>query len=215
VATGRALRPTLEVLDELGVRPPDVLVTACGTEIRYGRRLVRDRSWERQIRHRWEPHRVREVLDAIPGLRHLDEHRTEYRLRYALDGSDSPSIRRIRTRLRKAGIRVTVLPDRVHLFDVVPVRASPGLALRFFGFKWNLEPGRILVAGDSGNDRDMLEGETLGVVVANHTPELEPLRDSPRVYFAEQPYAWGIREGIEHYDFFGTIDPGDQHRHDH
>ena len=46
---------------------------------------------------------------------------------------------------------------------MIPVRASPGLAIRFFCFKWNLEPQRLLVAGDSGNDWDMLSGDTLGV----------------------------------------------------
>jgi sucrose-phosphate synthase len=51
----------------------------------------------------------------------------------------------------------------------------------------------------------MLSGETLGVVVGNHTPELESIRDRPLVYFAKKEYAWGVLEGIEHYDFFDRI----------
>jgi sucrose-phosphate synthase len=62
-----------------------------------------------------------------------------------------------------------------------------------------------LVAGDSGNDADMLKGETLGVVVKNHTPELDPLRGQPRIHFSERGHAWGILDGIDHYDFFGSI----------
>jgi len=72
-------------------------------------------------------------------------------------------------------------------------------------YKWNLEPARLLVAGDSGNDADMLSGDALGVVVANHTVELEELRGHPRIYFADGAHAWGVIEGIEHYDFFGRI----------
>ena len=98
----------------------------------------------------------------------------------------------------------TILDHEVYL-DVIPVRASSGLAIRFFCFKWNLEPQRLLVAGDSGNDWDMLSGDTLGVVVSNHTPELERLRGRPRIHFAKSAHARGILEGIDCYDFFGDI----------
>jgi sucrose-phosphate synthase len=102
-------------------------------------------------------------------------------------------------------LRATILFDSATRMDVLPVRASPGLALRFLEFKLDLAPERTLVAGDSGNDADMLTGNTLGVVVANHAPEIEHLRTAPRVYFARAPYAAGVLEGIDHYDFFGSI----------
>jgi len=89
--------------------------------------------------------------------------------------------------------------------DITPVRASPGLAIRFIAHKWNLVPRRILVAGDSGNDAAMLSGETLGVVVGNHSPELDDLAGHPRIHFAQGHHAWGVLEGIRHYDFFGSI----------
>lgn len=206
IATGRRLEPALALLEEMGVPTPDVLVTTSGTEIHYGRRLVRDRSWERQIRHRWEPDLVRETLDGVSGLELEDGECTEYRVRYRRGGPGALGPIEIRRELRQAGARATVMLDHDTIIDIVPVRASPGLALRFFGFKWNLEPGRILVAGDSGNDLDMLAGDTLGVVVGNHTPELDELRDHPRVYFAEGRHARGILEGIEHYHFFGSIE---------
>lgn len=205
IATGRRLEPALGLLEELGVPTPDLLVTTSGTEIHYGRRLIRDRSWERQIRHRWEPELVRETLDGFDGLEPESAESTEYRVRYRRMDPEAPELREIRRELRQAGARATVMLDHATTVDIVPVRASPGLALRFFGFKWNLEPGRILVAGDSGNDLDMLAGDTLGVVVGNHTPELDELRDHPRVYFAEGHHARGVREGIDHYDFFGSI----------
>lgn len=212
ILTGRKLQPALALLEELGVEVPDVLVTASGTAIRYGKRLVRDRSWERQIRHRWDPELVRRTLDAMPALTWVPADSTEYRLRYHVgEGGDIADVRRA---LRKAGARATPIIDRGRFLDVIPIRASPGLALRFFGFKWNVEPSRILVAGDSGNDRDMLEGETLGVVVGNHTPELESLRGRPRVYFAEGAHAWGVREGIAHYDFLGEIKTEGDHPDD-
>ena len=59
----------------------------------------------------------------------------------------------------------------------------------------------MLVAGDSGNDEEMLEGRTLGVVVGNYSPELEHLRGHHQIYFAQSPYSYGVIEGIEHYQF--------------
>ena len=205
IATGRNLNEALELMKELRVRVPDVLITAAGTELHYGTRLLPDRSWERQIRYRWDRDQVHAVVSAIPGLTRVAKSETKYRLRYRLNPKKAPSLREIRRRLRQEGLRVTTILDHEVYLDVIPVRASPGLAIRFFCFKWNLEPQRLLVAGDSGNDWDMLSGDTLGVVVSNHTPELDRLRGRPRVHFAQSAHARGILEGIDCYDFFGDI----------
>jgi sucrose-phosphate synthase len=204
IATGRTLDEALKMMEQLRVRVPDLLITAEGTELHYGTHLLPDRSWERQIRYRWEKDEVEQAMSAVAGLDPMGESETPYRLRYRLDPDRAPNLREIRRHVRQKGLRVTTILDR-DVLDVVPVRASPGLAIRFFCFKWNLEPERLLVAGDSGDDWDMLSGDMLGVVVSNHTPDLEPLRGRSRVYFAKSPHARGILEGIDWYDFLGTI----------
>lgn len=60
---------------------------------------------------------------------------------------------------------------------------------------------RILVCGDSGNDRDMLVGDTCGVVVGNHAEELQNLRGRRRIHFSEASFAGGIMDGLAHYAF--------------
>lgn len=206
IATGRTLEEALGLLEELEVRPPDILLTATGTEIHYGEPLVMDRSWQRQIDYRWEPDRVKGALSTMPGVDLLEDgSETSFRLRFRLAGSHDPDVSAIRRRLRREGLHVIATLDHETDLDVTPVRASPGLAIRFLSHKWHLAPARILVAGDSGNDADMLSGETLGVVVGNHTPELDDLRGRPRVHFAEAKHAWGVLEGIQHYDFFDQI----------
>ena len=212
VATGRPLTMALAALDDLGLPIPDILISATGTEIHYGEPLVPDRSWQRQIDYRWEPERVQEVLSSTEGLTLLeDEPPAPFRLRFRRSDAEPVDPRAIRRKLRHEGLRVTATLDHGTDLDVTPVRASPGLAIRFLSYKWSLALSRILVAGDSGNDADMLAGETLGVVVANHTPELDALQGQPRVYFAQAGHASGILEGIRHYDFFDTISvPDDQ-----
>jgi sucrose-phosphate synthase len=210
IATGRPIERAIEALRELeakGMPPPSVLIAASGTRLSYGaRKRERDRSWERQIDYRWEPDRIREVLEEMPGVAPGPaEGQTPHRVQYRLDPAKGPSLASVRRRLRKAGVQATVLLDRGTSLEVIPVRASPGLAIRFICYKWNLEPERLLVAGDSGNDADMLSGDTLGVVVGNHTSDLERLRGHPRIHFAEGTHAWGIMEGIRYYDFLGRI----------
>jgi sucrose-phosphate synthase len=205
IATGRTLNEALALMDELDLPVPDVLITAAGSELHYGRHMLPDRSWERQIRHRWDRSEVQRVLAQVPGLERVESSETEYRLRYRLNLRRAPSLKEIRRLVRQEGLRVTTILDHEVYLDVVPIRASCGFAIRFFCFKWNMEPQRLLVAGDSGNDWDMLSGDTLGVVVSNHTDELERLRGRPRVYFAKSPHARGILEGIDWYDFLGDI----------
>ncbi|MEJ2203041.1 MAG: PfkB family carbohydrate kinase, partial [Gemmatimonadota bacterium] len=206
LATGRTLEDARTILSAWDLPEPDVLITASGGQLHYGPRLVRDRSWERQIHHRWEPDAVVRALAELPGLTHdAGTPSVPTRLRYRIDADSDLTLDRIRRRLRQAGLQVTLLLDQERYVDVLPGRASPGHAIRFFCFKWDLPPERLLVAGDSGNDADMLSGDTLGVVVGNHGPELEFLRGHPRIYFAERPHAWGILEGIDHYDFLGAV----------
>ena len=89
--------------------------------------------------------------------------------------------------------------------DLLPIRASKGLAVRYLAYRWGLPLEQFLVAGDSGNDEDMLTGDALGVVVGNYSIELEKLRGKPRIYFAKAHYAKGILEGIAHFGFLNDI----------
>ena len=104
-----------------------------------------------------------------------------------------------------AGLQARLIYSHRAYLDVLPIRASKGMALRYFCLHWGIPPERCLVAGDSGNDEEMLRGRTLGVVVGNHDPELASLRGQPQIYFAPGRHAWGIIEGIRHYDFMGSV----------
>ncbi len=47
----------------------------------------------------------------------------------------------------------------------------------------------------------------MAVVVANrHHEELSQLVEQERIYFAEQGYAMGIIEALQHYDFFKSCE---------
>ncbi|MEZ6115672.1 MAG: HAD-IIB family hydrolase [Pirellulaceae bacterium] len=206
IATGRKLDDALQLVEELGLPIPDLLNTSVGTAIHYGAKLHPDHSWRQQINHQWNAQGVHEVLDSLPGLfPQPAEKQDEFKISYELDPKIAPKISTIKKKLREAGLQVKVILSLKMFLDIVPVRAGSGLSMRHFLYKWGFSPEQVLVAGDSGNDEEMLKGRTLGVVVGNHGPELEKLRKLPRIYFAEACHARGIIEGIHYYHFLDNI----------
>ena len=204
IVTGRQVGCALAVLERNGIPMPSFLITATGTEIHYGVQLLADEAWTRTIDYRWQPERVREVVSALPGVTPQPAHeQTQFKLSYFLDSGQAPSLVELRKIMRQNDLQATVVVAHGAFLDILPVRASKGAALRFLADKWGIPVEHILACGDSGNDVEMLSGETLGVVVGNHEPELEPLRGREGIYFASGEYARGIIEGIEHYDFLG------------
>ena len=106
-------------------------------------------------------------------------------------------------RLKAATDKANLVASHGQFLDVLPVRASKGRAIRYLAYKWGFQLNDFLVSGDSGNDIDMLSGDTLGVVVGGHSEELKSLAADEHVFFAEAPYARGILQGIAHYRFAG------------
>ncbi len=211
IATGRRVDSALNVLKKHGVRTPDVLISCVGAEIYYASRKVRDLSWVTRLDYKWNPDKIQSVLADVEGLelQKASEQR-HFKISYNIVSKKAPNKQTLYRLLRNQGLSVTVIYSHGAYVDILPQRASKGMAVRHIAFKWGIPLERILVAGDSGNDAEMLGGDVLGVVVGNHSPELEELRGWSRVRFTEGKYAAGVLEGLDHYDFFGNIQTRDQ-----
>lgn len=204
IATGRRLDSALAILKKNGVPVPDVLITSLGTEIYYAPNIHADIAWSRHIDHHWNPKAIRRILAGLPGLfLQPASEQSRFKISYLYDADRAPSYDEIMALLRQEDQAVNAQLSFGQFFDIVPARASKGLALRYFAQQRRIPLERILVAGGSGADEDMMQGNTLAVVVANrHREELSQLYEAERIYFATQPHALGIIEAITHYDFF-------------
>jgi sucrose-phosphate synthase len=206
IATGRSLSDAKRLVEELRLPMPDLFATSVGTALNYGDNLTPDNKWRKQIAFHWKPDEIRELLGKVDGLFLQDDtQQTEFKISYGIDTDVAPKVSALKRTLREAGLRVKLVFSLGQYLDVIPVRAGSEMSIRHLAYRWGFPPEQILVAGDSGNDEGMLKGRTLGVVVGNHSPELEKLRKLPRIYFAEQPHARGILEGIEYYQFLSHI----------
>ncbi len=206
IATGRRLDSAMELIEQLNLPRPDLIDTDAGTQLHYGEKLTPDRSWQKSIGYAWRPEEIRKVLESVPGLFPQPAgQQAQYKISYDVDASIAPSINAIKKTLREAGLRAKVLLSLGMYLDIIPVRGGSDLSMRHVLWKWGFAPEHVMVAGDSGNDAGMLLGRTLGVVVGNHSPELNRLRNRPRIYFAKASHAAGILEGISYYNFLDKI----------
>ncbi len=202
VATGRTLESTLNILTQENVPIPDILITSVGSEIYYGPGILKEHSWSRHISYRWHPEAIARVMEDVPGVElQPGENQREFKLSYNFKTGVFPGVRFVRKLLRQHDLHAKMIHSHNKFLDFLPVRASKGLALRYLCMKWGVDLKKVLVAGDSGNDREMLLGNTQSVVVGNYSSELKGLPDTPNIYFASEKYARGVIEGMIYFGF--------------
>ncbi|MBL1215516.1 MAG: HAD-IIB family hydrolase [Ignavibacteriae bacterium] len=204
VATGRTIDSAISILTEIDLIMPDVIISSVGSEIYYrsGEEYIYSTSWAAHIKNAWKPKKIKELLSSVEGIEmQVPENQRDFKISYNLIG-EIGAIEEARELLRSNKIKTNLIVSHDTYIDLLPFRASKGRAIRYLSYRWNIPLDSILVGGDSGNDEDMLTGELFGVVVANHTKELDKLKGRRRIYFADSKFANGIIEGLDHYKFF-------------
>jgi sucrose-phosphate synthase len=204
VATGRTIDSAREVLSENNFILPDLIISSVGSEIYYKDKennYISSRGWEKHISHLWKKEKILNLLDEFDFIElQEDETQRKHKVSYYLDADES-KLKDIREKLMKYKIKANLIISHNKFLDILPYRASKGRAVRYQSYRWNIALDNILVAGDSGNDEDMLRGELRAFVVGKHSKELEKLKGRRRIYFAEKAATAGILEGINYYNF--------------
>jgi sucrose-phosphate synthase len=202
VATGRSIVSAREVLAQSQVPTPDLWITSVGSEIYYGTDLAADRDWYAHIDYQWTPQLVKAAIAKLPGIKPQQEPFPNlHKISYLVDIAKSPSITEIRAFLLQQQLNVQAIFSHQEYLDILPQRASKGDAVNYCAAKWKIPIAQILVAGDSGNDEQMLSSGAKAVVVGNYSAELERLKGTANIYFANRSYAAAILEAIAYYQF--------------
>jgi sucrose-phosphate synthase len=204
IATGRRLDSALKTLSQYESPEPDVLITSGGTAIYYNPDLTEDSWWREHIDRHWSPRKVKQTLADCAGLElQPNAQQSRFKISYFYNSEMAPPVEEINSLLHQEDLAAQVTLSFGQYLDILPIRASKGQALRYVADLWEMPLDRILVAGGSGADEDLMRGNTLAVVVANrHHEELSHLADIDRIYYAQQAYALGILEATEHFNFF-------------
>ncbi|WP_182086572.1 HAD-IIB family hydrolase [Aureimonas sp. ME7] len=203
VATGRSFHSALAILEQQDAPRPQVIISSVGSEIYHldpnGTTYTQDAEWRRIVSRDWDPAAARRALARIPGLLpQAPLEQRSHKLSYFTDGQPG-IVARIRASLERAGLRCSVIHSHGRYLDVLPLRASKGTAVDFVRRSYELAENAVFVAGDSGNDIEMLRTIPQAIIVANFSDGLATLPALRHSYVARATHARGVIEGVLHF----------------
>lgn len=159
---------------------------------------VQDESYLHNVSNDWQPAVVRRAAVPIAGLR-LQPHYDQNPFKCSWFFKDAASVQMLHRSLDLAHVRARVIASHGHLLDVLPPEAGKGAAVLHVASRLDIPRHRIIAAGDSGNDIDMLGVAAHPVIVANHSSELADWCSTGRGHYAKRRHAHGVVEGAEAY----------------
>lgn len=194
--TGRHFQSALSLIKEENLPFPDVLITDVGTEIHIGPHLEKDRNWEKRMLQQWQPEAIDKLASSIKGLEKQDLPVSN---RCSFYADDSKTALKFEERLASAGIPHKLIFSGGRDLDILPADSGKGSALQYILEKFNAHEAKMLVAGDSGNDKEMLTLGFPSVIVGNAQPELLESPESPMIFRASKACAGGIQQAWNHF----------------
>ena len=202
VATGRSFHSALSILAQQNAPLPDIVIASVGSEI-YHRRpggiYRRDAEWDRIVASGWDRDATRDAIAALGDIAPqgaLEQRR--FKLSYLVH-DDPEATTRLRALLDAKGLNATIIQSHGRYLDVLPLAASKGTAVEHVRRALGLDTQAVIVAGDSGNDVEMLRSAPNAIIVGNHSDGLAERVDLSRCYVAHAHHAHGILEGVEHF----------------
>nr|WP_269135812.1 HAD-IIB family hydrolase [Sporosarcina cyprini] len=193
--TGRHLDSARSLIKEVSLPNPDLLITDVGTTIYH--QDGEDFRWKQKMNEHWLPDRIAEIGADFPGLKRqqLPNNR---RVSFTVH-DNSCEVEKFRERLEQEGVPHTFIFSSNRDIDVLPPTAGKGMALEHVIEHYAAPDVQLLIAGDSGNDIDMLSLGHPAVIVGNAQPELLDMDDHPNLFRAKMHCAAGIHEAWLHF----------------
>ncbi|MFQ5612988.1 MAG: HAD-IIB family hydrolase [Anaerolineae bacterium] len=210
LSTGRRLDQVLAGFERENIPAADAIISQVGTEIYlppFSAQMRPLPTWNTFLHQRFSRQKALRLLEGIEGLEmQPEEYNTPLKVSCYLDRVPDPdrAAAFVEQRAAAAGGAYQVVWSSRRDLDIIPAAAGKGKAVRFLVGFLQLPLDRVVVAGDSGNDRSMFDEFRRGIIVSNAQPELKRLAAEPRTsfYFAEHPFAGGVEEGLR---YFGVL----------
>ncbi|MTD31563.1 HAD-IIB family hydrolase [Planomicrobium sp. YIM 101495] len=194
--TGRHFQSALSLMEEEGLPAPDLLVTDVGTEIRKGPEFVMDEDWHAKIDEGWMPDQIDAIAAQIEGI---EKQLLPVTNRCSFFARSEEALLNLENHLKKNEIPHKLIYSGGRDVDILPAHSGKGQALLYLKEKYQLHAAKWLVAGDSGNDLEMLTLGLPSVIVGNAQPELKECPEHPNIFRATKPCAGGIQEAWQYF----------------
>jgi sucrose-phosphate synthase len=180
-----------------GLPTPDLLITDVGTSIYHSEELVEDVYWKERMQKDWQPNKILEIAANFPML-DRQELPDDRRISFTVSESFQ-AVNEFKKALVDSSIAHTFIFSSNRDIDVLPLGAGKGNALEYALDRYALEGVQMLIAGDSGNDREMLSLGHPSVIVGNAQPELLEMEPHENLFRANENCAGGIHEAWLHF----------------
>jgi sucrose-6-phosphatase len=195
--TGRHLSSAQTLMASEGLPTPDLLITDVGTSIYLSEGFREDLHWKARMRKDWQPDAIAEIAASFPALKRQklpDDKRVSFTV-----SADIEAVNEFKKALEEELIAHTFIFSSNRDIDVLPFGAGKGNALEYALDQYAKDDVQLLIAGDSGNDRDMLSLGHPSVIVGNAQPELLEMEACENLFRANKNCAGGIHEAWLHF----------------
>ncbi|MHA6345460.1 HAD family hydrolase [Roseivivax sp. CAU 1761] len=194
VATGRSLTEARRVLAAWQLPDPDLFITSCGSEIwRWGPRGRLDLCADYAARLDWPRDALARRL-ARTGLAPQAEYeQRRWKLSYFGSAAEAAELA---AELVPDFPGLRVVASHGKFIDLLPAAAGKANAIRFEAARRGLAERDCVVAGDSGNDADMLTGFARAILPANALDDLDGLAGLDHAHRSDWAFADGVLDGL-------------------
>ena len=225
--SGRDKKLILDAIEEFYLPMPDFAIGDVGTTIY---RVINGNwqlleNWSEEIGQDWKGLGREKLLEFFRDIEEIrlqkPEKLSQYKLSFYTDQNvdHRQLIKKISAALAKKSVRASIIwsVDEISgkgLLDIIPARANKLHAIRFLMKRERFPEDRMVFAGDSGNDMDVLTSGLQAILVKNATDAvrkeaLEKLSGKHmlnRLYLPKGKffgmngnYAAGVLEGLAHF----------------
>ncbi|GKV65010.1 MULTISPECIES: HAD-IIB family hydrolase [unclassified Sporosarcina] len=196
--TGRHLDSALELMEKEQLPAPDLWITDVGTAIYDADTLTEDTEWHNRINENWQPSAILRMAKNFPELKRQELPHSK-RISFTVEPGNSKTVRLFQKNLELEGIPHYFVFSSDRDIDLLPEHSGKGQAVEYALKRYADPSANVLLAGDSGNDAQMLSLPFPSVIVGNAQPELNDLPSHPLIYRSTAHFAGGIQEAWEHY----------------
>jgi HAD superfamily hydrolase (TIGR01484 family) len=225
--SGRDRKLILDAIEEFYLPMPDYAIGDVGTtlyRISHGNWILSD-EWRQEIGQDWQGLSWEALAELFEEMAEIwlqePAKQNQHKLSFYTDADvdHHPLIKKIRSILAEKGVLANVIwsVDEVGtsgLLDILPARANKLHAIKFLMQQEQLGEDRVVFAGDSGNDLDVLTSGLQAILVKNAMDEVR--QEAIKILAAKQMvhrlylpagdfwgmngnYAGGVLEGLVHF----------------
>lgn len=219
--TGRAVDKFQELCQQKQhcLAMPDVLMSSVGTKVYNWQNgsWMEDQQYASRLDHAWKLDTVREATYAALAAAGREkmhfrppEEQNDHKVTCGVHVDVMDQVQQqIADSLEADGVEARLILSGKgdwRYLDIVSINAGKLQALEFVRQKYGFDHNRTIACGDSGNDKDMLSGQNLAIVVGNAQPDLlkwvndtqlSPENADVRLLVTQEHMARGILEGLQ------------------